>query len=271
MEEPPAAAVAEVAAAPVEEAVAASPAAEIPPDTETAVEADADVPLEAPMESSPDEPAFQGPGPSLFAELADSIGGQNRVSPQMVDDDPAPIPVVVTAEPVSDDPASADEVFEDDEKTAVTSVPEPVKRALLQMDAERSQRKTTQLAPPPLEPIPEPVTELAPAPTSTPTPSLPPLPVAVAPVEVDPDDGDAPRWAGIKGVTGDASREEELGSGKWEEEARPLDELRKEMGATPVRPMEEIDPSRGNWAMLAVAIAALVGLVALWFATQGNV
>ena len=269
-EEPPSATVEEVPVAAEDDAAAEAPIADGAPTEDEAVEADARVPMDAPMESSPDEPAYQGAPPSLFAELADSIGGPSPVAPRLAGDDPAPIPVVVTAEPVSDDPSSADEVFEDDEKTAVTSVPEPVKRALLQMDAERNLREPTQLAPPPPEPVPEPITEVAPAPSITPPPSFSP-PVAVAPVEVEPDDGAAPRWAGIKGVTGDASREDELGSGKWEEDARPLDELRKEMGATPVRPMEEIDPSRGNWAMLAVAIAALVGLVALWFATQGSV
>lgn len=79
-----------------------------------------------------------------------------------------------------------------------------------------------------------------------------------------------PRWAGLKGVTGDASREDELGSGKWEEEARPLSELRREMGQEPVREMEHIDPSRGSGAMLAVFFAALVALILLYGIYEGG-
>ena len=72
----------------------------------------------------------------------------------------------------------------------------------------------------------------------------------------------------MKGVTGDASREDELGSGKWEEEARPLSEFRREMSQEPVREMEDIDPSRGSKPMLYVAVAALIALIVMWYFTR---
>ncbi len=214
-----------------------------------------------------ESPTDLAPAPSaLAALLADST--RPRPEPRPFDSGAPVRSMVIGAEddsdPDSDDPA---EVFEDDEKTAVESVPEPVRQALAHLESERGSRNLARLQPetdaaglaPPSEP------------RATADRSMPTGP-AHHPVDDDdePDDTAAPRWAGLKGVTGDVSREDELGSGKWEEEARPLDELRREMGATPVREMESIDPSRGSWPMLVVALVALVGLVVLWFVTQGG-
>jgi hypothetical protein len=246
------------------------PEPELEPEPEPELEAEPEPALEAEPEPEPELEAESEP--ELEAESEPELEAESE--PELEADpeleaEPEPFPRVsvfpVDSEP-DDDPSSAGDYFEDDEQTAVTSVPEPVRLALANMDAERSARDSAAAgyslaSPPEVEHVPAPdvVAEafsgLRSA-ASTKAMSL---------------DEDVPLWAGIKGVTGDASRDDELGSGKWEEEARPLDELRKQMGATPVRPMEEIDPSRGNWPMLVVAVGALVGLIVLWFLTQGNV
>lgn len=92
----------------------------------------------------------------------------------------------------------------------------------------------------------------APPPAPIPAPAPPPAPV---PVEVH---GDEPRWKGAGGVTGDDSRADELGSGKWQEDARSLDDVRKVMDDAPVREMEAIDDSGGGAAWPALAAAALI-------------
>jgi len=64
-------------------------------------------------------------------------------------------------------------------------------------------------------------------------------------------------------VTGQTSREDELGDGKWTEPARSLDDVRRQMDAIPVR---EMDLAGGGppWAVLAVlAVVAMVGIA--WF------
>jgi hypothetical protein len=77
--------------------------------------------------------------------------------------------------------------------------------------------------------------------------------------------GDAPKWSGIKGVTGDASREAELGAGKWNtaDDARSLDELRKQMDTAPVREMD-IEPAGPRWELLGVVAVVVLLLVAWW-------
>ena len=205
----------------------------------------------------------------------DSSPAPERADPDPVEAEPEPVVVppkarervvvVSSAAPVSDI-SSEEDYFEDDEQTAVTRVPEPVREALKRLEAGRNRNLAA--APPVSEPPPEADAAPTSATGAAPEPDVParqPAPVAPpGPAH----DANAPRWAGVRGVTGDASRDAELGSGKWEETARPLDELRKEMGAEPVRPMEEIDPSRGNWPMLVVAVVALIALIALWVYTQ---
>jgi len=231
-----------------------APTDDLPSDTPSVADpADVAAPvIERPTDITPASPA-------LAALLADVVAESEARAPEPEpepDDVTQPaLPLAVVSEPPSTDPESEEEYYEDDEQTAVQTVPEPVRQAIARLAAERAVRDSTEPEPPVAESAPEPVPEPSPAPSDA--DRLPPS-------------DDAPRWAGVKGVTGDASREEELGSGKWEEDARPLDELRKEMGATPVRPMEDIDPSRGNWPMLVVALVALAALVALWFATQAG-
>ncbi len=158
------------------------------------------------------------------------------------------IPVVSAPEPTHEPDSSVDAI-DDDEKTAVADVPEPVREALRRLEVDR-----------PVAPRP-----LAPAVSAAPHLAADAAPTPPAPRAAQSDGDSAPLWASARGVTGDDSRDRELGTGKWEESARPLDELRREMGASPVRPMEDIGPSRGSWPMVIVALAILVGLVALWF------
>ena len=221
----------------------------------------------APSESGELEPVEAAPPAAEPEPIAESDATAPSSEP-----DPEPDPVIETsrargrvvvlssaAPPF--DVSSDEDYFEDDEQTAVTRVPEPVREALKRLEVGRNRNLAD-------------LVSAAPAPTDSaklPEPDQPaPQPAAAPPSTSPPSDSDAPRWAGLRGVTGDASRDSELGSGKWEESARPLDELRKEMGATPVRPMEEIDPSRGNWPMLVVAIVAIVALIALWVYTQST-
>lgn len=72
-------------------------------------------------------------------------------------------------------------------------------------------------------------------------------------------------WSGVRGVTGDGSREDELGAGKWSDDesagARNLEELRAGMSAAPVRDMDLKD-SGPPWLLIAGAVSA-VGLVVL--------
>jgi len=77
--------------------------------------------------------------------------------------------------------------------------------------------------------------------------------------------GEAPRWSGAKGVTGDASREHELGAGKWNtaEAPRTLDEMRKHMDSTPVRELD-VEPAGPRWELLGVVAIVLLLLVAWW-------
>jgi len=76
------------------------------------------------------------------------------------------------------------------------------------------------------------------------------------------DDGDdAPRWAGIRGVTGDPSRGRELGNAKWQQQARSLDEMSRELPTGPARDMDlsEASGGRSPWLLvLAGAIGVLV-------------
>jgi cytochrome c-type biogenesis protein CcmH/NrfG len=80
---------------------------------------------------------------------------------------------------------------------------------------------------------------------------------------------EAARWDGARGVTGDASRERELGAGKWQESARSLDEVRRQMDAEPVREMEPIEASAGSWPMLAMGAVLLLLLVGLYLWATG--
>ena len=72
-----------------------------------------------------------------------------------------------------------------------------------------------------------------------------------------------PKWAGIRGITGDDSREQELGSGKWSESARSSDEIRRQMESTPVRELE-LEEGRGQWGMLILFLAIVGSLFAWW-------
>ena len=76
---------------------------------------------------------------------------------------------------------------------------------------------------------------------------------------------DAPRWSGAKGVTGDSSREAELGGGKWKtaEDPRSLDEMRKTMDSAPVREMD-VEPAGPRWELLGVVAIVVLLLVAWW-------
>jgi hypothetical protein len=212
-------------------------------------------PLVADDEPSVDEETVS-PGPSTEGGFVSAAPALASLLADIAPDDP--IPGIALADGATEDPESVDEVFEDDEKTAVTSVPEPVRQALARLDAGRSIREE------PAPPTPTPPSFIpvpAPAVLQPPTPSPAPKPRDLA----APTSEDAPLWAGLKGVTGDASRDEELGSGKWEEEARPLSELRREMSQEPVREMEDIDPSKGSLASLAIAIGAFLVLCLMWY------
>ena len=203
---------------------------------------------------SVDDPGSAAPA---LASLLAHISNADRSEPTV--DTVAPLASLSLSDPATHDQDSVDEVFEDDEQTAVTTVPEPVRQALERLNAGRGVRDLT------AEPAPEAIPPAVVAPS--PQPAFPSPPVAAPPSAVA-SDYEMPRWAGIKGVTGDASREDELGSGKWEEEARPLSELRREMGQEPVREMEHIGPSRGNWPMLLLFLAGLFSLIGLWLYTQ---
>ena len=78
-----------------------------------------------------------------------------------------------------------------------------------------------------------------------------------------------PKWEGIRGITGDDSREQELGVGKWSESARSLEEVRREMDSAPVRELE-LDSSRGQWGMLLLFLALIGALVAWWWIFQSG-
>lgn len=142
-------------------------------------------------------------------------------------------------------------------------------------------------SPAPAAPVPEVQAPVAPAPEARapePPPAAPPVspspapaprpapPRPSAPVHPD-DDGDgAPLWNSAGGVTGSSSREDELGSGKWQEDARSLDDVRKIMDTSPVREMEAIDdsPARGAWPALAAAAFIVFMLVLAWVVFGGG-
>lgn len=111
------------------------------------------------------------------------------------------------------------------------------------------------------DPEPEPLEEAAPPVVVESSASLSEIP-AVPPSAPEPD---LPRWQGATGVSGNPSRETELGMGKWSEVARPLSELTPNLPEHAPRPLD-LETPRGRWA-LWVALGAIVTL-ALWWALR---
>ena len=66
-----------------------------------------------------------------------------------------------------------------------------------------------------------------------------------------------------KGVTGEESREGELGSGKWTEPARSLEEVRASLSDEPVRALELGKGGGPSWRLLVVGLAVGAVLVFL--------
>ena len=80
-------------------------------------------------------------------------------------------------------------------------------------------------------------------------------------------DGDAPRWAGIRGVTGDPSRGQELGNAKWKQAARTLDEVARELPTGPARDMDLTDVTgggRGFWLPIMAVVAVVLVVLVAW-------
>jgi len=135
---------------------------------------------------------------------------------------------------------------------------------------------TSDLTPTAAAPSPAPTPAPAPQPSPAPSPAVAPAPVPPAPSEPPmdleaPRGGEAPKWSGIKGVTGDSSREHELGAGKWTDagEARSLDELRSEMDSSPVRELE-LEPPGLRWELITIVAIVILGLVAAWVFLPGD-
>ncbi len=100
------------------------------------------------------------------------------------------------------------------------------------------------------------------APAKLPTPRPPPAPLAAATTHST-NEGE-PKWEGIRGVSGEPRREAELGSGKWTESGRSIEQLQQELSHGPVREMEMVEESKGSWKLLLGALLVLGGLV-LWY------
>jgi hypothetical protein len=121
-------------------------------------------------------------------------------------------------------------------------------------------------APPPSSPPPSPPTP--PAPTSPPpaAPAWAPPPTPAEPLP--PTTPEQPKWEGLRGVTGDARREDELGAGKWTESARSLAEVQGELAAGPPREIEPLEDGKGSKVFLIIGLCATAGLV-LWWIVAG--
>ncbi len=124
----------------------------------------------------------------------------------------------------------------------------------------------------PEEPEPEPEPE-EPEPVE---PEEPEEPEPVEPEPVEPEEPEALEsilersrsqagWAsdGVIGVTGDSSREAELGQGKWLEQGRTQQELAAQMPDTPTREMD-LEGERTPWLKIG-ALVAVPAVLALLF------
>ncbi len=102
-------------------------------------------------------------------------------------------------------------------------------------------------------------------------PEPPPArPRKLEPVVLDePRDGDA-KWMAARGVTHDSARDAELGSGKWTEPARPLEELARELPKSPTRTMETVDGGTSTGTWLALAALSFVLFAGAFFAFRSG-
>lgn len=103
-----------------------------------------------------------------------------------------------------------------------------------------------------------------------PEPPRAPPPRRLEPVVLDePRDGDA-KWMAARGVTHDSARDAELGSGKWTEPARPLEELARELPKSPTRSMETVDGGTSTGTWLALAVLSFVLFAGAFFAFRSG-
>jgi hypothetical protein len=119
-------------------------------------------------------------------------------------------------------------------------------------------------APGPLRTTEAPSAPLAAPPPAAPAWAPPPTPAEPLP----PTTPEQPKWEGLRGVTGDARREDELGAGKWTESARSLAEVQGELAAGPPREIEPLEDGKGSKVFLIIGLCATAGLV-LWWIVAG--
>lgn len=150
----------------------------------------------------------------------------------------------------------------EDDAPDVDVAPPPLARSPLAAAAWAPEPSAWTPAPPPVNP---PSPSRSEAPSAAPVGEAPPWTPPVAPVEpLPPTTPEQPKWEGVRGVTGDARREEELGAGKWTESARSLAEVQGELAAGPPREIEPIEDSKGSKVFLIIGLCATAGLVLWW-------
>ena len=93
-----------------------------------------------------------------------------------------------------------------------------------------------------------------------------PAPYAPPDLEDHPESGGPPRWEGLGGVTGDPSRMNEKGPGKWTQQGRSREELAEQLPPGESRPLDlsaPPSPMAGRWPLLIGALL-VVGLLLAW-------
>jgi len=231
-------------------------------------------------------------------DLLDGViqGGWERVeidSEPFADDEPFMFDDSQSAEPPSAEPPSAeppsaeppsaedDELFMDERFAEDDPEELPIERPVRVASEELSDAPTVETRsaspPPAIFAVPTPLPhEDAPtvfdeSPMRSP-PVLDPGPEDETVATFEPPAGvadAAPRWAGIRGVTGDEAREAELGSGKWSETgSRSIEELRMRMPEGAPRELELEEDSGNLTAIAALAVLAMVLAAAFYFGSR---
>ncbi len=238
-----------------------------PPAPAVAVAAEDDPPVPAP------EPAAPAPDPAPAAEPSPE-GAASAPEPGALEIAPSSPPAEAPPPPDAATPALGDPSAAGPSPAPAAPVDDEIpfevddEATMIDREAVDPADRPLSLGPPPelrapaavLAPAPAPVPAPAPPPAPAPAP-VPPAP-APAPLVAEVEGADEPpRWQGVGGVTGREDRADELGSGKWQEEARSLDDVRKVMDASPVREMESLDGAGGGAAWPALAAAAFIVFV----------
>jgi hypothetical protein len=157
----------------------------------------------------------------------------------------------------------------EDDAVDVDVEPPPLARSPLAAAAWAPEPSAWTTAPPPTAPGMARAAEAPSAPVAPPPPVSAPWTAPPTPAEpLPPTTPEQPKWEGLRGVTGDVRREDELGAGKWTESARSLAEVQGELAAGPPREIEPIEDGKGSKVFLIIGLCATAGLV-LWWIVAG--